>query len=221
LEVQCHIFKCEQYHVRGTLRNRYLQELQSYLENTWTSRDAICVIISCASAYLVGYDAPDLHELVPDASPNLVAAYQDQEEIGWDQWFKGCLATLWHDMYVSSLCGVDHQIPHQTLERWAKHIISRTLEFVLQAWDIRNQIEHGTNDNPMATRKEKLIRKIVYQKERIGYFPNRYLEQITAESLQGLPIDNLVMTASQIEVLMRASKNNSEEPIPSDREDIE
>jgi hypothetical protein len=45
----------------------------------------------------------------------------------------------------------------------------------------------------------------MWQKEKIGYFPNHYLSTVTEEQLNCLPLDNIIMTESQIKLLIRAS----------------
>ena len=92
---------------------------------------------------------------------------------------------------------------HQTPERWGSNIISLMWRFVLDSWSIRNNIEHGMDTDPIQVRKMKLIKKIMWQKEKIGYFPNQ--STVTEEQLNCLPLDNIIMTESQIKLLIRAS----------------
>jgi hypothetical protein len=44
---------------------------------------------------------------------------------------------------------------------------------------------------------------------------------VTAKDLAGLPIDNLEMTESQLEILMQASKSHSKVPVQRDGEEIQ
>ena len=94
---------------------------------------------------------------------------------------------------------------HQTSERWATNIILLTWRFVLDSWSIRNNTEHGMDTDPLQVKKQKLINKIMWQKKQIGYFPNNYLATMTEEQLQSLPIENIMMTESQLKLLIRAS----------------
>jgi hypothetical protein len=173
------------------------------------------VIVSSVSAYLHGYDAPDIDEIVPHASDMLRQACQAQEDIGWDQWIKGRVARTWGAVYESDLATTDHNLWYATPERWMKQIIKMSLEFVLECWSIRNQIEHGTDDTSLQ-KKSKLIEKIMWQKNKVTYFPNRYLERLTREELQDLPLDNLMMTDCQLDILVCASKKKT--CVPRDTE---
>jgi hypothetical protein len=80
----------------------------------------------------------------------------------------------------------------------------------------RNEIEHGTDQDSITKKKEKLVTKILWQKEKISFFPNRYLEKITRDDLQNFPLDNLLMTESQMDILVRASTRKT--CVPRDTE---
>jgi hypothetical protein len=85
-----------------------------------------------------------------------------------------------------------------------------TWEYVRTCWKFRNDEEHGNNQDPVATQKDKLIRKILWMKTKILHFPNNYLRNLTIETLRGLPITNPKMTESQFEILVRANQNGQE-----------
>jgi hypothetical protein len=209
LETQIHIYRCESCEVRSSLRKKYLQDLRFYLENSRLNYTTTRVIVMSLSANLEGYDPLDLEEMAPDASELLRLAFEEQDEIGWSQWFKGRLSSKWGEIYAQDLSNTNHSILHQTSEKWGKKLIYDAFQFVLSAWTIRNDIEHGSNDDPMATKKSKIVAKILWQKERIDYFPNRYLENLSEDDLLKLPMDNLVMTERQIEILVCASKRKA------------
>jgi hypothetical protein len=59
----------------------------------------------------------------------------------------------------------------------------------------------------LATAKAKLIIKILWQKEKVEYFPCRYLEKLMDKLLQALPMDNEEVTESQIDILVCATTN--------------
>jgi hypothetical protein len=157
-------------------------------------------------AFFEGYDSPNLQDIVHDPSDLLIRAFQEQEEIGWDQWMKGRLSKTWGIIYGVDLSHINHNIPHQTPDRWGKKLVATTFNFVLECWICRIEAEHGLNDDPIRTKKDKLIAKIMWQKDKIKFFPNRYLRNLKKEDLHDLPMDNLIMTESQMEISIRASK---------------
>jgi hypothetical protein len=210
------IIKCGTCPQRIDLRSKYIRNLRYYLENSRLHDTAINVITTSIGCYFDGYDVPELQEMAPEANELLIRAFEDQEAIGWDQWFKGRLAKSWGAVYEFDLAHLDHRIPLQTPQKWVKTIITDIFEFDLQSWSIRNDIEHGVNEDPLARRKEKIITKIMWQKDKIDYFPNRYLENLNMEDLQTLPLDNLIMTECQFDILIRASKRKT--CVPRDTE---
>jgi hypothetical protein len=212
LEVQAHIFRCEQCGVRQDTRNKYIQKLRSYLENSRVNEITARVIVSSVGAYLAGYDAPELEDFTTDPSPLLVRAMAEQDDIGWGQWFKGRISKTWEQLYAIDLATTDHQLRHQTPEKWGKTLIFDVFQFVLSTWTTRNEIEHGTNSDPLAVKKQKLVNKIMWMRQKVQFVPSRYLRNLKEEELIKLPIDNLLMTESQLEMLVRASKRKTGVP---------
>jgi hypothetical protein len=82
-------------------------------------------------------------------------------------------------------------------------IVKLTFHYVLDAWQTRNDIEHGMDNNPIRTKKEKLIRKIMWQKAKVNFISNIYLQNLTEEQLHILPMENLEMTDAQLRVLIK------------------
>jgi hypothetical protein len=99
----------------------------------------------------------ELNDMVPDAGIMLQNAYSAQEDIGWNEWFRGRISKKWKDLYEYDLQHTNHNMQHQTPEKWAVQIILLTWKFVLESWSIRNSIEHGLDSDPLLVRKQKLI----------------------------------------------------------------
>jgi hypothetical protein len=169
-----------------------------------------------------GENFPFATEMDLQGDTLLKEAFDNQLLIGWDQWFKGHLALSWKKVYERDLDRNIRNTPnHPRLlkaEAWATKLIVLTWEFVRECWNFRNEEEHGTNVDPVTTQKQKLIRKILWYKTKIDYFPNQYLQGLTEESLSGLPLANLKMTDSQFQILARANK--IEEPIETNTLDV-
>jgi hypothetical protein len=105
----------------------------------------------------------------------LYSAYTDQSKIGWDQWLKGKVACAWQPVYIHDIrrnvnqSGTPHRVP--TAPVWATKLIIMTWEYVRTCWKFRNDEEHGNNQDPIATQKDKLIQKILWMKTKITHFP--------------------------------------------------
>jgi hypothetical protein len=98
---------------------------------------------------------------------------------------------------------------HNTVTKWGGRIITLTYKFVLDAWQTRNDIEHGMDRDPIQTKKDKLIRQIIWKRNKLVHVPNNYLRNLNEEQLHNLPIDNLEVTAAQLQVLMKANPNGN------------
>lgn len=205
LEHQFHIIKCEDCVLRSARRKKFLIDTRMYLGNTHTNSNTTRVIIEGLTAFLEARDMLDIHEIVPEASVMLQKAYSVQEDIGWEEWYKGRISIQWRNLYEHDLQTSNHNMSHQTPERWATNLILITWRFFLDSWSIRNDIEHGLDTDPLQVKKQKLIRKIMWQKEQIQYFPTSYLATMKEEQLHNLPLENLMMTESQFTLLIRAS----------------
>jgi predicted RNA-binding Zn-ribbon protein involved in translation (DUF1610 family) len=142
LEHQKHIYRCESCTVRANIRVKYLKDLRYYLENSRLKPTTARVIVQCVQAHLEGYDSPDIEDMAPDASSLLIQAIEEQEEIGWDQWFKGRLSKKWGEIYDIDLCTINHNLRHQTSQRWATNLIKDIFKFVLEFWSVgRSEIK--------------------------------------------------------------------------------
>jgi hypothetical protein len=209
LEHQMHIIKCEDCELRVNLRKKYLIDVKRYLSYTHTNTNTIIIIMECLTAYLSARDPESIEDLILEPGRLYQRVYWAQEDIGWEEWFKGRISKTWGELYAHDLETTNHNMPHQTPEKWATTLIMMTWQFVLDSWTIRNEIEHGLDTDPLMVRKQKIIRKILWQQQQILYIPNNNLSSVTEDTLKSLPLDNLLMTESQLQLLIRASKTRA------------
>jgi hypothetical protein len=140
-------------------------------------------------------------------SPLLRAAINEQNRLGWDQWFKGRISRKWGEIYLQNMIETNQTVTPIIVERWGKKLVQLTFRFVLDSWQTRNDIEHGMDGDPIRTKKDKLIQQIMWQKDKLVFIPNNYLRNLTADQLENLPLDNLEMTAAQLRILLQANPN--------------
>jgi hypothetical protein len=206
-ESQAHIIQCRACELRNTARTQYISDIKSFMHQTYLSIDTINVISTCLQAWLSQEDTPSIEILGIEYNDILSRAYYEQSQLGWENWFKGRITTAWREVYMNDVNTYIHHVPNgpriMDAEQWGTKIIVKTWDFVRSSWKIRNDGEHDNNGDPLRKQKEKLIRKILWCKTQINTFPNNYLRNLTAESLQGLPLENLKMTDSQFQILMR------------------
>jgi hypothetical protein len=109
LEHQFHVLKCETCEKRIELRKKFLID-------THTSTTTIRVIVTCVKSFLSMEDPPEIGELDPNATILLQQAYEAQEDIGWDEWFKGRISKKWRDLYKIDLQSSQNKMFHQTFD---------------------------------------------------------------------------------------------------------
>jgi hypothetical protein len=151
------------------------------------SQDTFQVIVGSLKIWFQGGIIPTVDELHLPRDMPIYQAYSDQYIIGWDQWFKGRIAASWKNVYNYDISrNIRNTFNHPRLtpaNNFATKILVLTWEFVRDCWQFRNEDEHGTKADPIATQKMKLIRKFLWQKTKVAYFPNDYLRGLTEESL--------------------------------------
>jgi hypothetical protein len=204
-ESQNHIIQCQGCQLRIERRNLYLSELEKYLESSRTNIETRAVIINYVRSWLLQQPIPNIRIVIPEASAALKKAITEQTAIGWEHWFKGRLTSSWGILYNHDLNTTNHGIRNQSAEKWSRKIIDLNWDFFLQAWNIRNEIEHSTDGDQIRNQKDKLIAKIMWTKTKILNFPTSYLHNITEDQIRDLPLGNLKMLDSQIQTLKRAS----------------
>jgi hypothetical protein len=175
------------------------------MESTHTDSTTIQVIITYLRNWLNGNPQPNIRTLAPEASFTLRRAVTEQNQIGWDHWFRGRLSVTWGVLYNHDLLVANHGMRNQTAESWARQLVEITWSFVLRNWTIRNELEHDTHGDVDLNRRTRLINKIMWSKGKIANFPNNYLRRLTQDQIQELPFANLKMMDSQIQALKRAS----------------
>jgi hypothetical protein len=210
LETQEHLLTCTACEARRTTRDQYLVDTKKYLQQTHCSPATIHTICSSIRRWFQGEDFPTDIELQIYDDPILAQAYNELLTIGWNQWFYGRIAKSWTSVYTRDINRTIRNVNNgprlPSSEVWATKLVVMTLGLVHACWQHRNDREHGTNEDPIANQKDKLIRKIMWFKTKIDYFPNNYLRSLTEEILKGLPLANLKMTDSQLQILARANK---------------
>jgi hypothetical protein len=202
-ETQNHILQCKTCEKREDQRIQYLYNLNKYLIDSHTNEETRVVIIQFLTTWLNQQPLPEMQTLIPEASPTLKKAVAEQSEMGWEHWFKGRLTMEWATLYNHDLKSTNHGMQNQTAETWGKKIVSMTYDFVLGVWTTRNESEHNTEGDQFKNQKDKLVDKIMWNKSKVVNFPSSYLNGITKEQIQDLPLGNLKMLDSQIQTLKR------------------
>jgi hypothetical protein len=136
----------------------------------------IHVISSCLQSWLAGEPIPSAVNLNIDDNGPLFLAYTDHAVIGWNQWFKCRISKQWREVYMNNI--------HSRIRNVSNG--PRILE--ADVWAVMLIV---------------LMPDFGQKVWQISNFPNNYLQSLTEDSLQGLPMENLKMTESQFQIWLR------------------
>jgi hypothetical protein len=170
--------------------------LLSYFEHLHTDATLARAISTMVNHFLEDTIPPPIHEIAPNASTSLIKAFEDQETLGWDQWFCGRTSITWGEIYNHDI--ETKKNTKRMADKWGSDIVTLTWEFILSSWFARNETEHNKNNNPILQAKTKLVEQIEWIKTKIGNFQSNPYETTTQEELMDLPIDNLHMILDNI-----------------------
>jgi hypothetical protein len=181
VESQIHILQCKACEHRAKIRDEYIKKFVKHFEDHRINETTTRVVIANVRAWVNQTRQPTMQNLAPNASNLLVAAVREQNRLGWYQWFKGRISYKWAELYLQDMMVNQEQRHHNTVIKWGGRIISMTYIFVLDAWQTQNDIEHGMDGDPIQTKKEKMIRQIIWKRNKLVYVPNNYLRNLNEE----------------------------------------
>jgi hypothetical protein len=200
-ETQLHVLQCNNCDKRADARKQFIINLRKIMANTKTNSDLSRVLVHNIDAWLHMRDPEPLHNLVDNPSSQFVATVQAQCAIGWHQIFKGRMSEQWGALYNYDIINKHPETTHKlTAERWGKKIIVLAMQYALDAWQIRNDIEHDTEGDPNKTKKIKLIEKIVWSIDQIGNAVKHPYAELEYDELIEMPTQNLQMMAEYLNV---------------------
>jgi hypothetical protein len=144
-------------------------------------------------------------EIEPDASPTLIKAVQQQQNIGWKHWFYGRHSSTWGQLFNHEIDKRQPGANHITAETWDRDLILLTWNFAHEMWINRNKIEHDHDGNPNKRAKQKIINHILGIANSKGPQPYK-LDELTEEKLQSMPITNLKSIHTTIKQKIKKKK---------------
>ena len=157
------------------VRRDWLEALYSYLDySSHTPKEMTRCIMRGVTTWLTQQDAPDIHHITYLASESLVAAYQEQTRIGWDQFIRGRISLKWSIMIRHAYQQINHERLHTnnntqkrrilTPESWAKGLISLNWEFVNLLWEDRiNSVKSHEDGNELQPSNYFLLQTATYK----------------------------------------------------------
>jgi hypothetical protein len=206
-ESENHILQCQQCKKRNILRNSYTRTLQTIMTAQGTNSTTIRVILSYVRAWLNRTEVPIMEDIAPEASTDLLRAVEEQNTIGWDQWFRGRISRTWGELYNHDIAKPNILIRRPSALRWGREIISATFNFTIESWYARNEMEHDKLGDPTLRIKDKMSDQIKWELKQLSESENEDVwTKITKEQLLEMPKENLEMMLIQIQMKKNRKK---------------
>jgi hypothetical protein len=192
VETQLHILTCQGCSTQSIIKKKFTQELKGIIEKHQIDKATMNVILLNVTNYLCERGEMTAKSIAPKASKTLILATNQQQKLGWDQWFKGRWSKEWSTLFSHDIQHNDSGIKFNTPEKIANEIIQHTWEFVSKMWRERNKVEHDEEGEP-AVRKEEKVIEIIKGISKMTNHPIYREDEMNADDLLSLPLDNLQM----------------------------
>jgi hypothetical protein len=121
-----------------------------------------------------------------------------QNHIGWGQIFKGRLSIQWAYLYHCDILQPNINIINPSIDKWGQSILTLSMQFALDMWELRNAAEHDVDGDPVLARKRKLAGKIFWMITQIDPILIPEYDDLVFDDLVSLPIHNLLMLEIQM-----------------------
>jgi hypothetical protein len=199
IECNNHILQCPKCKTKIKLRKSYIQNLTNLMIKMGTNSTTIRVLISHTRAWLEDLEMPNMSEIAPEASLELIKAVEEQTKIGWDQWFRGRISIRWGELYNNDIQKPNILIKRPSALRWGREIIKQTFQLVLESWYKRNETEHGKEGDPILGKKDKLCEQIRWRISKVDWTSDKDVwTTMSHAEFRSLPTENLEMINSQL-----------------------
>ena len=159
IETNHHISACSNPR-RTQQRNNMFQTVKKAMEKTSTHIQAQEIIMhGLKAAVTQGIEKVDNTELSFEPSGIIKLALQEQNNIGWTNFYKGRMSKKWEQVQQQHYKKTK---PKKTdTHRWATSIILAMWQGLLLIWEDRNNDQHGRDTNEkFGKEREKLLQKI-------------------------------------------------------------
>jgi hypothetical protein len=199
---------------RKNIRDKFKKDLYKHLPvvNTNTNTTLTRVISSTINAWLNNAPLPKLLDLAPDASTTLKKAYAFQQNIGWENFFKGRWDIAWGEMYNYEKTrhnSFDISRPMDA-ETWGSKLLDLIWSFVIDMWLARNLSEHNLDNKGTDISKRKIIEQLTWVRDKIPANISHPYKAINQDKLMKLPVSNLSIMCDQLLTIYEKHRLNSD-----------
>ena len=169
-----------------------LKSIKGWMLKNNTAKLMQIVIQMRMADWIKGDHMPRINVREEEGGMRVQKAVDEQDEIGWDQFFKGRMSKEWQIIQGEEYQTLSNQgekiLNHQTGLWWKTRIIRLIIYFALNEWQVRNDTLHKMKDKTAreATRNrlKMIVTKMYHIHEQVDhpvlrrYFKRPYLETI-------------------------------------------
>jgi Zn finger protein HypA/HybF involved in hydrogenase expression len=155
IEDKDHIMQCPKCPVRTKLRSNYMSKLKNTMLLLGTNSTTMRAILAKVRAWLYQEQQPNLKELIPEASQYLLDAISEQDEIGWEHWFRGRITIKWGELYNDDIKKPNILLKHPSSTKCGTTVILEGWNLLDECWRQQNKAEHDQDGEPLARKKKK------------------------------------------------------------------
>jgi hypothetical protein len=112
----------------------------------------------------------------------------------------------WATMYNYVINNTNHGLKFPTAEKWGIKIIEITWQFVLNCWNIRNNVEHDTEGDPVRMKKYKLSKKVIWHRDQLKEHKIDIYKDMHTDKLLNMPMANLQIIERQLESMYKTKQ---------------
>jgi hypothetical protein len=151
-----HLFQCVSPAVLSW-RSQVLHDLRKHCVDQWNSRYGLVEVL-CAG--LECWFQGDL-SLDPDQfPPTLRPLIHQQNQIGWDQLFRGRMSLLWAELQHAQVQDNPHRHVSDTGTKWVTNVLCFLWERFFVLWKSRNEVVFGSN---ISESRQSTVQKVLAQ----------------------------------------------------------
>ena len=160
-ETNNHVSECTNPR-RTKIRNNMLRTVRKTMEKSETHIQAQEIILhGIKAAVTQGTDKIDEAKLSFRPSGIIRIALQEQNEIGWTNFYKGRISKKWEQVQQSHYNRIKPK--KADTNRWATANISAMWQGFLLMWEDRNDDQHGRDNIETAVKERELLLQKVHQ----------------------------------------------------------
>jgi hypothetical protein len=151
-----------------------------------------------------------------DLSNMILAAGEDQDELGWLNFIKGRQSVKWEDAYNTYLDTIAGRKPHRSGLAWGSKLVTASLQLLVDIWCSRNDQYHNKDEDGNHPETQQIYQRVreTYE-DRLAYtqeIQELLFDKTLEQRLQQRPFQ-LVKWIQTVDITSKIVMDQRQEPI--------